>query len=236
MFGFGTHVVQALSVLVVAAGLACSPTVDPAAKADIDRRLKLVPTSPQSYGPPAAPKPLPLAVGQWVQYKMVDEGGKPSFFTMKVVDELQGTYFIEYVTEAYTGKSVTQLHLYLGDRTNPATMDIRGVKVKDASGNVTEMPPAALTMMRSSWKGMLDLVAVRWQGLPQESVTVPAGNFASCYKGDSEGSFGPWKTKTRSWSHTSVPLSGLVRSQGLDKPTGMELVAFGEKGGVKEIP
>lgn len=231
MFRFGT--VAAL----VAAGLACSPTIEPAAKEDVDRRVKLLSNSSQSFGAPAAPQPMPLAVGQWVQYKMTDDRGQPSFFTMKVVDELQGTYFIEYITEGYTGKSVTQLHLYLGDRTNPATMDIRGVKMKDAKGNVTEMPPATLTLMRSSWKGMLDLVAVRWQGLPQESVQVPAGNFSGCYKGDSEASFGPWKSKSRSWSHTAVPVSGLVRSQGLDKPTTMELVAFGEKGGgLKEIP
>ena len=39
-----------------------------------------------------------------------------------------------------------------------------------------------------------------------------------------------------SWSHAAVPLSGLVRSQGLDKPTTMELVAFGMTGAVSELP
>ena len=39
------------------------------------------------------------------------------------------------------------------------------------------------------------------------------------------------------WSHPSVPISGLVRSESLDKKTGtMELVAFSETGAVSELP
>jgi hypothetical protein len=132
---------------------------------------------------------------------------------------------------------VTRLDIYVGDRTNPATMDIRGAKMKDAAGNVTEVPPASLGLMRGAWKGMLDMVSVRWQGLAQEDTTVPAGTFAGCYKSETEASFGLFTSKTRSWSHAVVPLSGLVRSQGVTQPSSMELVAFGEKGGGQsEIP
>jgi hypothetical protein len=234
MLRFGTALTSAAMLIATATG--CSPSIDSAAKADIDRRVKAVQPSGQRFAAPQAPQPLPMAVGQWVQYKTIDDKGQPSFFTMKVVDHLQGVFSIEYVTEAYTGKTVTKLDLYLGDRTNPAAMDIRGVKMKDAAGTVTEVPPATLSVMRNTWKGMLDMVTVRWQGLPQENTTVPAGDFAGCYKAETEASFGPFSSKTRSWSHAIVPVSGLVRSQGIDKPTSMELVAFGEKGGVSEIP
>jgi hypothetical protein len=36
--------------------------------------------------------------------------------------------------------------------------------------------------------------------------------------------------------HPVVPISGLVKSTGLDRPTSMELVGFGETGGTSEIP
>jgi hypothetical protein len=39
-----------------------------------------------------------------------------------------------------------------------------------------------------------------------------------------------------SWSHPAVPLSGMVKSQGIDSPTTMELVAFGESGAKSELP
>jgi hypothetical protein len=38
-----------------------------------------------------------------------------------------------------------------------------------------------------------------------------------------------------SWSHPAVPLSGMVRSEGIDKPSSMELVAFGQSGAVSEL-
>jgi hypothetical protein len=38
-----------------------------------------------------------------------------------------------------------------------------------------------------------------------------------------------------SWSHPTVPLSGLVRSRRINKPGIMELVAFGEVGAQSEI-
>jgi hypothetical protein len=217
---------------------ACGPSIDPALKADVDRRVALLKPSGQSFpAPVTAAQPMPMAVGQWVQYRVTDEKKQPGFFTMKVVDELQGAYFIEYVNEGYTGKTVTKLHLYLGDRSNPEAMDVRGVKMKDAKGTVTELPPEMLAMMRGTYRNLLQMVTVSWQGLPQENIAVPAGSFAGCFKAQTEASFGPFQSQNLSWSHPAVPLSGLVRSQGVDKPTTFELVAFGEKGGgLSEIP
>jgi hypothetical protein len=226
----------AWAVVATLAG-ACGPSIDPAMKADVDRRVALLRPSGQSFPAPTAAQPMPLAVGQWVQYKFVDDRKQPGFMTMKVVDELQGAYFIEYINEGYTGKTVTKMHLYLGDRSNPDTMDVRGIKTKDAKGNVTEMPPEMLSALRGTYRNLLQMVTIRWQGLPQESASVPAGSFAGCYKAQTEARFGPFASQSLSWSHPAVPLSGLVRSQGVDEPTVFELVAFGEKGGgASEIP
>ena len=38
-----------------------------------------------------------------------------------------------------------------------------------------------------------------------------------------------------SWAHPAVPLSGTVKSVGIDKPYTMELVAFGTTGAMSEF-
>ena len=90
------------------------------------------------------------------------------------------------------------------------------------------------------FRSVVDVTATRatmsWQGQPQEDAVVPAGMFSGCFKMRTDASWGPWSTASMSWSHAAVPLSGLVRSQGLDKPTTMELVAFGMTGAVSELP
>jgi hypothetical protein len=229
--------VRPTAVATLLAVAACGPSIDPAAKADIDRRLSLLSSPSQTFPAPATPQPLPLAVGQWVQYKMIDDKGQPAFFTMKVVDELQGAYWLEYLNETYTGRTVTKMHLYLGDRTSLDAIDIRAVKMKDPKGNINEMPPEVLNLMKSTWRDLLSMLVITWQGLPQEDARVPAGVFSQCYKAHTQASWGPFKSESLTWAHPAVPINGLVRSQATDGKSGMELVAFGEKGGGKsEIP
>jgi hypothetical protein len=226
-----------LAALAVVALVGCSAGIDPAAKADIDRRVALLPSPSQPFPAPGAALPLPLAVGQWVQYKVTDERGQPSFLTIKVVDELQSVFWIEYVSESYSGRAVTKMNLYAGDRSKLEVMDVRALRTMDAKGTVTETPPEGLAEVKTTFGNLLAMLVVAWQGLPQEEVRVPAGVFGQCFKGRSEAALGPTRAASLSWSHPAVPLTGLVRSRGVDRPTAMELVAFGEKGGGKsEIP
>ena len=60
-----------------------------------------------------------------------------------------------------------------GNRTDPNQVEIRGVKTKDQKGNVTEMPPPVIQMMQSTYRGAVSMPIISWQGLPQESATVP---------------------------------------------------------------
>jgi hypothetical protein len=91
--------------------------------------------------------------------------------------------------------------------------------------------------LKSTWQNLFGMLVATWEGQPQEDATVPAGTFSGCWKVHTEGSWGPWKASSLSWSHAAVPLSGLVKSQGLDHPTTLELVAFGTTGGTtSEIP
>ena len=76
-------------------------------------------------------------------------------------------------------------------------------------------------------------------GLPEPPPTgataLPAGTFAGCFRARTDASWGPYHSANTSWSHAAVPLSGLVKSQGIDKPTSMELVDFGLTGAVTEF-
>ena len=82
-------------------------------------------------------------------------------------------------------------------------------------------------MLQSMFRGAVSALVINWQGMPQESAAVPAGRFDGCVRARSEAQWGPWKSTADSWRHPAVPLSGLVRSQGIDHPFTMELVAFG---------
>ena len=223
-------------ILLSASLLGCGPSIDPAAKADIDGRVAALKPAGQTYPAPAAFSPRPFAVGQWTQHKLVDDKGQPSFMTYKVVGEDNGAFWVEMSQESYAGKSTTKMLIFIGDRMNPKSVDVRAVKMRDKKGRVTEFDPAMMALMKSMWSGAVDMLFISWQGQPQETATVAAGTFAGSFKVRTEGSWGPWHATSMSWSHPAVPLSGLVKSQGLDKPTTMELVAFGDSGAVSDLP
>jgi hypothetical protein len=122
-----------------------------------------------------------------------------------------------------------------GNRMDPSQVQIRAVKMKDKNGHVTEMPEFAVSAMQSTYRTAVSSFVISWQGLPQENTTVPAGRFDGTFRARTDAQWGPWHTVADSWSHPAVPLSGAVRSQGVDHPFSMELVAFGTSGAVAEL-
>ena len=226
----------ALSALLCALAVAaCGPSIDPAAKADIDGRVAALQPGTSVVPPPTQFTPIPLATGQWSQYKLTDDQGQPSFLTYKIVGEEGGAYWLEIVNERYTGRMTQKMLVAFGDRTDPTQLDIRAVKTRDTKGNVTELPANMMPLFQATYRGIVSTMVIRWQGLPQEDAAVPAGRFGGCYKARSEVQWGPWKSVADSWSHPSVPLSGAVRSQGVDRPFTMELVAFGLSGATDDF-
>jgi hypothetical protein len=57
----------------------------------------------------------------------------------------------------------------------------------------------------------------------------------ACFRARTEAQWGPWKSAADSWSHPAVPLSGVVRSQGVDRQFTMELTAFGLSGATDDF-
>ncbi|HVX94259.1 MAG TPA: hypothetical protein VHK47_05040 [Polyangia bacterium] len=216
-------------------GTACAPSIDPAAKADIDKRVAALGAPRQQYTAPAGFQPLPFAAGQWTRHKLVDDKGQPSFMTYKVLAQEGDAFWLEVVTEAYSGRTIMKMLVAIPNRMDPSSIDLRAVSMKDKDGRVTNIDGPVLSMLRSSYQSTLSTLTISWQGLPQEDAAVPAGTFAGCFRARTDATWGPWHSANTSWSHAAVPLSGLVKSQGVDKPTSMELVDFGLTGATSEF-
>ena len=216
--------------------LACGPSIDKAAKVDIDQRIVALAHTGQTFPAPTAFVPKPMVVGQWTQHKLVNDKGEPALVTYKIVGEDSGAFWVEVANESYYGKTVTKILLFPGDRMNPNTMEVRAVKMKDKKGQVTEIQGPMLQLMKSMWQGSINMLAVSWQGLAQESMPVIAGTFVGCFKARTDASWGTWHSASTTWMHAIVPISGLVKSAGVDHPTTMDLVGFGETGATSEIP
>jgi hypothetical protein len=216
-------------------GTACAPSIDPAAKADIDKRVAALGAPRQQYTAPAGFQPLPFAAGQRTRHKLVDDKGQPSFMTYKVLAQEGDAFWLEVVTEAYSGRTIMKMLVAIPNRMDPSSIDLRAVSMKDKDGRVTNIDGPVLSMLRSSYQSTLSTLTISWQGLPQEDAAVPACTFAGCFRARTDATWGPWHSANTSWSHAAVPLSGLVKSQGVDKPTSMELVDFGLTGATSEF-
>lgn len=223
------------AAMLASAAVGCGPSINAAAKADIDRRVSALAAPSASFPAPVGFVPLPLAPGQWTQYKMTDDKGQPSFLTHKILAEEAGAHWIEAVVESYSGRTVQKMLVAFGNRMDPNQVEIRAVTTKDMNGTVNEMPAGMMPMLQSLYKSVVSAMIINWQGLPQEPTAVPAGNFDGCFRARSDVQWGPWRSVADSWSHAAVPISGAVRSKGVDKPFTMELVAFGLSGAKSEL-
>jgi len=125
-----------LLVFVATFGLAaCGSSVNPELQSSIDKRvLSFNQSSDNVYDAPTSTTPLPLAVGQWSRYKLMDKEGKPALMTYKVVGADAGAFWVETVRETYYDKQVTLLLLDLGKGTNLDDVEVRAACVARLTG------------------------------------------------------------------------------------------------------
>ena len=232
-----THLDRALAIAttLLLTLAACGPSIDQASKRDIDQRLARLNIGSERFARPTGMEPKPLAVGQWVEYRTIDEDGKPGLMKQMITGQEGNAYWYELISQSYSGRTAMRILLSFGDRKNPDTFDIKAVRIKDNNGEITDYPPAMLGILRSTWNGVLESLVIRWEGLPQEDATAPAGTFEGCWKGRSKASWGPYSATSTVWSHTNVPISGAVKTVGEDKQFTMELIAFGDTGAQSEF-
>lgn len=210
---------------------ACDEAIEQGADADINHRPMVLRANGETVPAPPGFDPMPLAVGQWAQYEMVDDKGRSSLLTYKVLAARRDAFWIETLHETYAGRTAQKMLVVFGSRSDPNQIDVRAVVTLDRRGHVSPVPPEMIPAMRVHFRRALSpLVPSDWAGIPQETTSVPAGRFEGCYHGRTEAQWGAWSSLAESWRHPAVPLSGLVRSQGIDRRFTMSLVAFGTSG------
>ncbi len=209
---------------------ACSPSIDGAAKADLDKRLATMERAGQTVPAPERAEPMPLAVGQWTTIKQVDDKGNPALVTYKLVGAEADAFWLEVDNDTYYGRTSSRMLVSFGNRQDPSTIDIRALITRDKNGNVTQMPSSMLGMIKSSYQPILDSLVIRWNALPQEDAAVTAGSFAGCYKGVSTVALGGRSISSDVWWHPAVPINGMVRAVAHNPASTTELVRFGTTG------
>jgi hypothetical protein len=224
-----------LATALVLLGTACSPSVNQAYKASIDQRVGALHSGGQRYEAPSSPEPMPIAVGQWSRYKLVDKDGHPGFITYNVVGQEGNAWWIEMLNESYTSRLVTLMLVDLGDRKDPATVEVKQFKQKTDDDAVNELPAPVLGLMKSIWGPLTESLVLNWQGKPQEAVEVPAGTFDASYKVQGSVTFIGKTWTSVGWSHPAVPITGGVKSRGVDNPSQMDLIEFGTSGAKSEL-
>lgn len=214
---------------------ACSPSVNQSYKASIDQRVAALGSSGQSYEAPTSAEPMPLAVGQWSRYKLVDDEGRPGFITYKVVGERDGAWWVEIVNESYVSRSVNLALIDLGNRKDPSTFDVKEMKTKNDDEAVRELPASIVSLMQPLWKPIVSSLIIDWAEKPQEPAEAPAGSFDACFKVRATVAFAGSSWTSDGWSHPAVPINGTVKSRGVDTATSLDLVEFGLSGAQSEL-
>ena len=231
-----------LTLVVVAFALAtssllasCGPSIDAAAKADLDRRLAQLPASEETFPPSESYLPMAFVIGQWTEHRITDDKGRVSLVTYKLVGQDNGAYWIETVTESYEGREAVKMLVALLSGRDPAGMEIRAIRIKKGKGAPVDVDPGALLDARAQYRPSLDLLASSFEGQEKDDMRVPAGHFIGCYKAETPGPWGPFRAPSIVCSHPSVPLSGVVRAKPVGKIGLMELVNFGATGAESEF-
>ena len=253
---------RALAVL-AAMGFAggCAPSIVATAKADIDRRLAALGPPARSFDAPPEAAGIPLEPGQWVQYRVRDDEGRPSFVTHKIVGEERGAFWMEVVTESYAGRQVVKLLVGLGELRAPHRLprnakggekgtpaekiahslphkhiELRALLLKNDAGDVTNVPPFFLRVVAFTWPYGFSLSFPDWQTGVRDEASVPAGRFLGSFMiRSAPPPARQAEESSLSWFHPVVPLGGLVRWRSLESTALKELVAFGTSGARSEL-
>jgi hypothetical protein len=217
-------------IVLAVSSVGCAPSIDAAAKADIDRRISALSQGSEAYGLSDSVEPMPLSVGQWVQIETVDAKQHPGFMTYKIVGQEGEAFWVETTSETYYGKHETRMLINFGDRKNLESVEVKYLAMRNDGGSVQEQPPAVLGLMKTLWKPIVENMIIQWTDLPREDAAVSAGQFGGCYKKRTTVSLAGWSNTSDVWYHPAVPINGLVKSVGVNGPNRSALVAFGTEG------
>ena len=227
--------------LVVATILtACGPSIDPAAKADVDARIaKLADQAITIPAPqPGTVAPMPLATGQWAQYRVRLKDGEQLLRTTKILEKEGNAFWYEVVEDTYRGRTVERILVSFGDETQHPHVELLALKSKDAKGRIGQVSRRQLALpivTYDTYRAQFTAFIAPWPPRPEGPTVVPAGRFEGCSHETSAIKLRRHERVIESWWHPAVPLSGFVRLQDSSGAVENELVAYGTTGARSEF-
>jgi hypothetical protein len=227
----------ALSVPILLLGVsACGPMIDPAAQADLDKKLSQIQTSEETFPPAESYSPMAFNVGQWTEHRITDDKGRKSLVTSKLVGQEDGAYWFEVVSATGQGRELAKVLVAMPGGRDPAGMVIRTLLIRKPGGQpVSVDPTTGDAQILARYRAALDLFATAGEGDEKDDLRVPGGHFIGCYRIETQGPWGPWHAPTDLCTHPSVPLSGVVRAEPAAGHALLELIAFGVTGAESEF-
>jgi len=230
------------SVIFVVAGATaiggCGPSIDRAAKADVDRRIAAI-RPPSNVVPISGSRELmPFSSGQWALYKLTKDGAAPSFVVYRIIGEDAGAFWWEVESVGYTGRGGMRVLMTVESPADSGPLqihDVRALMVRSKDGRMVTQPPSVLPIVQRTFAPAFSALVTDWKGLPQEAVNVPAGKFDGCFHRRAVTDWGGVRGVSDTWSHPAVPIFGLVSSRAIDRKFDMELIAFGSGNGSSSL-
>lgn len=174
---------------------------------------------------------MPLAVGQWAEYRLTGSNKRPGFAKYQVVGQQGSAFWVENMVTTYSGKQETRMLVDFGDRTDPEQFKVHAVEMR-SNDKPVEIAPGTMQLMQAMWKPILSNFVIDWaSNAVREDARVDAGQFAGCYRQRMTINVGPYRQSSDAWLHPAVPINGIVRSESIGKnPSTTALVAFGTDG------
>jgi hypothetical protein len=224
-------VLYAVCLLAPLAGCSSPPSPDPELKYELDALLRDLPKGDREYTGKIPFERMPLAVGHWAEYLVLDEAGEPSRVRIEIVGEEGSAFWIQQTKTTYYTRS--SLKLLVADAGVGDRMELRIQRAlhRDRKGNIVELPEIDPSIQEY----LQHLVDTRVTGDVAVTVKVPAGTFENTVLQQLnprlEGEEEP--VPLQQWFHSEVPIWGVVKAVSLeDRRSQWELLGFGRTGAV----
>lgn len=186
-------------------------------------------------GVPTEMKLMPIAEGQFVEYRMKG-GGKAERYGWAVIGKEDESFWLQMVSNMEGKDAVMHMLVDVKDATDINDAAPKKLKFKVPGRGVQEVSGAMLKMA-SKYKPtdgiMLKMDLAEMSKGPRKDVTVPAGTFKGTFGWSGTTKWRGKSNKTSFESHPDVPITGVVR--GNDGTRTWELVKHGTSGAKSEL-
>lgn len=177
--------------------------------------------------PPPKPGDFPkLIVGGWTKYESSGIGT----ITYGVLGKEGSVYHIDGNVQGRIGIKL-QAWVDVPDDWDRRTSKIVDLQYQVAGMGMKKVKGGNITGEAKIYEDFMKrFVHPKFEGMPQEDVTAPAGTFRGCFRWVSKQEYMGHTSEVTIWSHPAVPAPAMVRMKSKDGKTSWELVSYGTSG------